>query len=133
MGQLGQRHGAHGVVLAEAAPLEEAVEHAERAQGAREAAALDPRLAPRGEKGAHVAGIEREQLPHIRQPIEMGGEKGEELAEIPRIGLRRVRRQLALDGEVVEPALGRLANVRRPHEGRRFGLFGHAGDPVPVF
>ena len=82
---------------------------------ARQAPAADAFAAPRGEKGAHVARLEREQLLHVRQAIEVAGEEGEELGDVSGVGFRGVGRELALDGEISEPILDRLADVRRPH------------------
>ena len=111
MRQLRQRHGADRVVLAVTAPLEEAVEHAERAQAPRQAAAADAFAPPRGKKGAHVARLERQELLHVRQAVEMAGEEGEELGDVAFIGLGRVGRELALDAEIGEPVPDRLADV----------------------
>jgi hypothetical protein len=62
--------------------------------------------------------LQREQLGHIGQAIEVDGEKREELADVPRIRLRRLGRELALGADIGEPTLDRLAHVRRPHISR---------------
>ena len=69
MRQLRQRHGADRVVLAVAAPLEEFVEHAERAQRSRQAPAADPLAPPRCQKGADIARRERDKLLHVGELV----------------------------------------------------------------
>ena len=65
---------------------------------ARKTPAADALAAPRGQKGAHVARLERQQLLHVGQAIEVAGEEGEELGDVaarrlppcwPRAGARR--------------------------------------------
>ncbi len=77
-----------------------------------------PSLRRDGEEGAHVARLEREELLHVGQAIEMRSEEGEELAEIPLIGLRGLGGELALGADIGEPILDRLAHVRRSHISR---------------
>ena len=96
---------------------------------ARKAPAADALAPPRRKKGAHVARLERQQLLHVGQAVEMAGEEGEELGDVALIGLRRIGRELALDGEISEPVLDRLADVARPHITRRFGFLRQACDP----
>ena len=81
----------------------------------RQAPAADAFAAPRGKKAAHVARLQRQQLLHVRQLVELPREEGEELGDVAAIGFRRIGGELALDGEISKPALDRLADVRRPH------------------
>jgi len=57
------------------------------------------------------------------------GEEGEELADVAAIGFRGVGGELALGRKISEPILDRLADVRRPHICRCFGLFCQACHP----
>jgi hypothetical protein len=120
MRQFRRGHGADRVVLAVAAPLEEFVEHAKRAQSPRQAPAADPLAPPRREEGANVARRQREELLHVRQFAALTREEGEELRDVAAIGFRRVRRELALDREIGEPVLDRLTEIGRPLDPRRF-------------
>ena len=123
MRQLGQRHGADRVVLAVAAPLEEFVEHAERRQRACKTTAPHPFAPARGEKGAHVASLEREQLGMSGRRFRWPARKARNWAISRCIGFRGVGRQLALGGEISEPSLDRLADVRRAHISNWCGPF----------
>ena len=58
-----------------------------------EAPAAHALAPPRGQKGAHVAGRERQQLLHVGQTIDLAGEEGEELGDVAAIGFGRIARR----------------------------------------
>ena len=135
MRQLRQRHGAHRVVLAEPAPLQEAEEHAQRRERARQAAAADTLRPARGEEGAHVARGERVEMGERRQAVQLRGEEGEELAEVAAIGLGGIDGELALDREISMPRLDRALEIGRGDDhgfGFSFGISGQAAIPHPT-